>query len=136
MTTTAIDKDYALCNRLARREIDIEQETARQLRRIERTLHRWAELECGDGDEYKSWVITRDEATDKPYMEYHFHDGRVRRYATPDREAGALKRLAAICKRHGIHYYHQTDPRGCALYLSREPMTDENYSSIGTPVCS
>src|SRR5438128_520308 len=31
------------------------------LRRIARALHRWNELECGDGNNYASWAIERDE---------------------------------------------------------------------------
>ncbi len=34
-------------------------EDARALRRISMTLHRWHELECGDGKNYGSWCITR-----------------------------------------------------------------------------
>jgi hypothetical protein len=36
-------------------------EEALALRRIERTLQRWSELECGDGNNYGSWAIERDE---------------------------------------------------------------------------
>lgn len=32
-----------------------------QLRRIERTLHRWAEAECGDSNDFASWSIERAE---------------------------------------------------------------------------
>lgn len=45
-----------------------------------------------------------------------------------------IKRIAAACKAFGLHYYHQTDPRGCALYVAREPLTGTNYSSIGIAV--
>lgn len=106
---------------------------ARTLRRAQLTLHRWAELECGDGHAY----VERDEATGKPRIY------RERRYlapndprcwsAIPDREAGALRRVAKVCKEVGLHYYHQTDPRGCALYVSTEPLTASNYSSKGIP---
>jgi len=91
---------------------------ADNLRRIEMTLHRWAEAEC-NGD------IQRDgEAGDgKPYREYGNYvaanDPRRRHYV-PDRERGALKRLAALMKgRSGLWYYHQGDPRGCALYVGK-----------------
>jgi len=29
--------------------------------------------------------------------------------------------------RLNLYYYNQTDPRGCALYVSNEPLTDTNY---------
>jgi hypothetical protein len=51
----------------------------------------------------------------------------------PDREAGALRRVAEACKAAGLHYYHQTDPRGCALYVAAEPLNAQNYSSRGIP---
>lgn len=94
------------------------------LRRAERTLHRWAELECGDGNQYGSWCISRDEETGRPYMEHHHYlHGRGQDYTTrtpiADREAGALRRVKAICERHGLSYHHQGDPRGCALYILR-----------------
>lgn len=54
-------------------KIGVSYEDADKLRLIERTLHRWAELECGDGNEYGSWMIERDEETDKPYFIHHAH---------------------------------------------------------------
>jgi hypothetical protein len=33
-----------------------------------------------------------------------------------------------LCQEAGLHVYHQTDPRGCALYISREPLPDNNYT--------
>lgn len=108
-------------------EMGFTYEEAFQLRRIEMTLRRWSERECGDGSD---WGIERDETTGKPFNVYH-GEGKSRRYPIADREGGALKRLARITAaynaRHGysdtndafIHAYHQTDPRGCALYLVR-----------------
>lgn len=34
-------------------------EEASTLRRISMTLHRWHEMECGDGNDYASWCIVR-----------------------------------------------------------------------------
>ena len=59
------------------------------LRRIAMTLHAWHELECGTD----RGAIERDETTGKTYW-LNSYSGR--RYATPDRETGALKRLAKI----------------------------------------
>lgn len=121
---------------LVRRGATLSHEDAQTLRRAEITLHRWAEQECGDGNGYASWVIGRDEDTGRPYREVHrYSDGKVTREAVADREAGALKRVAATCERLGLYWYHQTDPRGCALYVDVEPMTDSNYSN-GVACCS
>lgn len=132
----AIEKASIIRQRIESRcGVSVSEADANVLRRIEMTLHRWAELECGNGDDYKSWCVSRDEQTGKPFMEYHFHDGRYARYSTSDREAGALKRLGKLCTRLGLHFYHQTDPRGCALYVSNEPLTDQDYNR-GVAVCA
>lgn len=103
-----------------------------QLRRISMTLRRWHELECGDGNEYGSWAIERDDNGDgPPYMvHHHYRHGQgkdtVTRTRIPDREKGAKKRLLsiinALAARKGVcnvNAYIQTDPRGAALYILR-----------------
>jgi len=92
------------------------------LRRIEMTLQRWHELECGNGNDYASWCISRDETTGKPYMETHPNAGKSYRRPIADREAGALKRLDAIMasRKRRLVAYVQGDPRGCALYIVRK----------------
>ena len=91
---------------------------ASSLIRASNTLSRWAEAEC-NGD------IQRDEVTGKPWRCY----GSEYQYKcrASDREAGALRRIETICKRAGVHFYHQGDPRGCALYVGLEPLNDQNY---------
>ena len=102
-------------------------EAARTLRRAQLTLHRWAEEMCNG-------TIQRagEQCDGQPFR--HYGTGTKGPFLTvkcPDREAGALRRVAEVCKAAGLHYYHQTDPRGCALYVSAEPLTDQNYSSRG-----
>jgi hypothetical protein len=76
-------------------------------------LHRWAEREC-NGE------ITRDEATGKVFAQYGSGRGPFLTVKTRDLKAGALRRLASIMKAHPtLVAYHQTDPRGCALYVVR-----------------
>lgn len=121
------------------------------LRRIEMTLHRWAEDEC-NGD------VERDEETGKPYRSFYSSPiGATRtRYAVADREAGALKRLMAIVEARNtraipvmgaelheafaVHAYHQSDPRGCSLYLVsghdiREGEALDSIYTRGLAVC-
>ena len=96
---------------------------AQALRRISMTLQRWGELECGDSNEHASWAIERDEVSDKPYMVRYYHtgDSKPRRTPVADREKGALKRLQTIMSKHpDLLAYHQTDPRGCAVYVLRK----------------
>lgn len=127
-----------------------------QLYRIEMTLHRWAELECGGGNDFSSWSIERDETTGKPSMVIHPHSGKSYRYAVADREKGALKRLSKIIGDRNTRNwigsgvaikdspgfvvpYHQTDCRGAALYLcTREQIGSDPIDSIynrGIAVC-
>ena len=118
---------FALFSKL--QDMGFTYEEAVALRRIEMTPHRWAELECGNENGYSSYCITRDELAGKPRMEVHPYDRAMFSYPVADRERGALKRLAAIVKarneREGaksglVHAYHQTDCRGCAVYVVRE----------------
>lgn len=114
-----------------------------QLRRIEMTLTRWGEMECGSSDNYASKHIERDEETGKTYWVVMPHDRKPSdrtRMAIPDRERGALKRLAKIMANHpDLWHYHQSDPRGCALYVGRK--AEMNGSDInanytrGVAVC-
>lgn len=103
---------------------------ARSLRRISMTLHRWHEIECGDSNDFASWAIARGRKVDgafvyddagTPFLERHAHSENVARYSPiPDRERGALRRLATILERYPtLGFYVQGDPRGCALYLLR-----------------
>ena len=120
---------YELMHRFEQRGITLAFDEVNTLRRAQITLHHWSEQECGNSDNYKSWAIERDEGTGKPFMVIHPHDGKTYQYRIPDREAGALKRVAAICKANGLHFYHQGDPRGCALYVDNKPIEGCAYSN-------
>ncbi len=111
--------------------IGISPDDAVELRRISMTLHRWHELECGDGNDYASWSIARGRKVNggfeyddngAPYEERHVHTESKARYTRiPDRETGARKRLAKIIAKYPqIKSYVQTDPRGAALYILRQ----------------
>lgn len=166
------ERRYRLMQRL--QELGFTYDEANQLRRIEMTLHRWAELECGDSNAHGSWCITRGrkelrhgqhsgghgahnvfihDDNETPFREYHSHSSNEAEYsAIPDREKGALKRLSAILKaRHEryralggdgtneVVHYHQTDPRGCSLYvLNKADLGDAPIDSVynrGVAVC-
>lgn len=111
---------------------------AEALRKVAMTLHRWAEMECGiDLPSGHTLIIERDEETGRPF--HHTSDG----YRSPfiaDREAGALKRLAAIMARYPDQVaYHQGDPRGASLYIVRKADIPEGgclaqWYTRGTPV--
>jgi len=112
-----MNKDtFYMFDRLHR--IGISSEDAFALRRVAMTLHRWFERECGDSNDYASVSIERDEKTDKPYSCVYYHTGGSTRYAIPDKEAGARKRLAKIMANYPtLTSYVKGDPRGAALYI-------------------
>ncbi len=118
---------------------------ALKLRRISMTLSRWNELECGDGNNYGSWAITRGykkkgvfthDEDGQPFMEHHHYlHGQGKDYTTytrlPDRDAGARKRCEAILTAHPeLVAYYQGDPRGASLYIVRR--SDLNGSDISS----
>lgn len=117
-------------------ELGFTRDEAAALRRISMTLQRWFELECGNSNDYGSWVIERDEDGDgKPFMvHHHYSHGQgkdsVSRTPIADREMGARKRLDRIIAARNKRDYHpiiksdvsayiQSDPRGAALYILR-----------------
>ena len=135
MTIKKAESFARLSATLARLGFDgVEQQT---LIRIERTLARWGELECGTDAGH----IERDEATGKPSMVTHPHTGKPYRRAIPDREAGALKRLSKLMEsRPHLLAYHQGDPRGCSLYIvpADQVKPGESIDSIytrGVAIC-
>lgn len=131
---TASEKTREVLNALESRGVKATFAQAETLRRAEMVLHRWAEMECGDGNDWESWSIERDEKTGKPFLVTYPHKGETRRRAIPDREKGALRRVREVCAEIGAHFYHQTDPRGCALYVSPEPIKDNDYTN-GAACC-
>lgn len=63
-----------------------------------------------------AWRETRE----KPFLTRDGGSGPRLRFPIADREAGALKRLAAIVARYpGFGFYVQGDPRGASLYILR-----------------
>lgn len=131
---SARNDTMALMRKLGSRDIYLSFDDANTLRRAELTLQRWAELECGDGNSYGAWAIERDGAGEGPPFMVHHHyrhgagQDSVTRTRIPDREAGTLRRVAEICERNGLYYYHQTDPRGCALWINNQPMPNFDYT--------
>lgn len=86
---------------------------AERLRKDAMILRRWYELECG----VEGGGIERDEATGKVVWRSAMTD-RTSRY--PDKETPALKRVAEVMGRYPtLTIFHQTDPRGCAMYVIR-----------------
>lgn len=109
-------------------------EDSERLRRISMTLGRWSEREC-NGE------VEVDEDGTAYGTNAAYSTGRITRWKVPNRERGALNRLAAIMAKYPeLGAYHQTDPRGAALYIYRKAdipegsSIDSVYSSFGVAV--
>ena len=84
--------------------------------KIEHTLHRWSELECGND----RGCIEREATTGKPFLRQGYGE-KYQCFPVADRENGALKRLAKIMlTKPGLIAYHQRDCRGCTLYIVKK----------------
>lgn len=136
----AAQKNFALATRIAD-HIDPKRDRistfdlsdpANVLRRAQMALHRWHELECGTDAGHIEEAVGPDGNT-----YYLFRPagrmtskGWVQLQGWPMRNTydPAIKRVQAACKELGLNYYVQTDPRGCALYVSDKPLTPENYN--------
>ena len=114
-------------NRLNNAGVAADFTQANILRRAQITLHGWAEKECGTGN----GCIERDESTDKCYW---LNSMTGNRYQVRDMETPALKRVSEVCAELGAYFYHQGDPRGCALYVSAEPINDQSHNR-GVAIC-
>ncbi len=137
MRETKIERTARFFNRMS--DLGFTYSEAQSLRRIEMTLQRWSEHEC-NGE------IERDETTGKPYSisrAYINGSGDYKRWPTADREKGALDRLKRIMAKHPeLWSYHQTDPRGCQLYVGQQCIMTtlemeqlDRYYSKGLAVC-
>lgn len=89
-------------------------ELVEALFRIERTLHRWHELECGTDE----GCISQDKTTGKWTLRREISG---KQYTSPvaNRERGALRRLVNLLEpfKNKVAAFIQSDPRGAALYL-------------------
>jgi len=131
MKTTKIERAARLLNQLA--DLGFTYGEAKTLQRIERTLTRWGEAECGN--EYG--CICRDDETNKPYWLNAATDQRT---PVADRQAGATAKLAKLMEQFpNVWSYIQGDCRGCALYIGRKDgETEKNLDQLytrGIAVC-
>ncbi len=95
------------------RALGLTQAECDQLRRDSMRLSRWAEMECNHD-------VSREDIAGKVTIRYCLNNGDITKpRVIADRETPAIKRCEAIAKAHGLVFYHQGDPRGCAVYIGR-----------------
>ena len=122
MKETKLDRQLRFYSRME--TLGINRHGANRLLKAERALQRWAEAECGNSDNFASWHIERDEKSGKPFSVTipHRSGATTRRTPIRDMERAALRWAAEVCEPLGLVWYHQGDPRGCALYVGTREM--------------
>jgi hypothetical protein len=97
----------------------------RVLRDCEKALHKWAEDECNGR-------IQWDDETGEPhlYRKDKFGDYTGKGQPTFNKEDHYLDLARKQAARYGLQIFHQTDPRGCALYVyTKEDLERSRFGS-------
>jgi hypothetical protein len=68
-------------------------------------------------------------ANGKDRLEREYGDKEHKRDTRPN-----FKKIHEMAKKMGLHMYHQGDPRGAAIHLSKERMSQRDYSSKGRAI--
>jgi hypothetical protein len=105
---------------------------------IQRKLHKWAEDECNGAIQWEDDACT----IPRRYYPDRWGSPTLSGPVIPNQEAKLLKEAAALAAQCGGLIYHQSDPRGCALYFYRESdlagrrfPIDQCYSSVALACC-
>lgn len=93
---------------------------ARTILRAAQTLHTWAVHECNGTKQREQTQDADGYWNDTGVVNWYNPDTGKMLGRTPDLEAGALKRVQAVCKDAGIAFEHQGDPRGYVLKLVKD----------------
>lgn len=105
---------------------------------LQEHLHKWAEQECNGEIQWDDADCT----IPRRYYPDRWGTPTVKGPVIPNQEAKWLKEAQDLAAQCGGKVYHQTDPRGCALYFYRDSdlegrayPIDQIYSSVGLPCC-
>jgi len=105
------------------------------LLRLAKTIHKWNEDESNGAIRWEG----DNEETPKRYFQDRYGCFTIPGPTIQDKERQSLESARKIASKHGLSIYHQSDPRGIALYVynaaDSKGRIDELYSSIGKPVC-
>jgi len=118
------------------RKTDLPPRLFARLCRIQEHLRQWAEDECNGRIQWD------DDETPWHYRPDRWGSYTVRTGRAPDLETRYLAEAKDIARQIGGQVYHQTDPRGCALYFYRDSdligysdPIDCIYSTVALPCC-
>jgi hypothetical protein len=106
-----------------------------RLKRLAKIIHKWNEDECNGAIQWHG----DNEETPKRYFQDRYGCFTIPGPTIQDKERQSIESARAIASKHGLSIYHQTDPRGVALYVYNaaevKGSIDELYSIIGKAVC-
>ena len=94
-------------------ELGLTYEECETLRRASMTLQSWGEMECNND-------VYRAGEGGAVWIREQTYNGITKPRRIPDRETPAIKRCEALCRAHGLIFFHQGDPRGVAVYVGRQ----------------
>lgn len=107
------------------KELGLDKNKYNALRRVSHSLHRISEDSAmGRTD----WRHKNDSHGSKQYGEKEYKRDVGKSFS----KAEALRKK--LGGKQSIHFYHQTDPRGTALYAGKKRMSQSNYNSEGRPI--
>lgn len=83
------------------------------LKRLARIIHKWNEDECNGAIQWHG----DNEETPKRYFQDHHGSFTITGPTIQDKKKQSLESARKIAAKHGLSVFHQSDPRGCALYV-------------------
>lgn len=105
---------------------------------LEKHLHKWAEEECNGSIQWDDDVHT----IPRRYYADRWRCYTVKGPIIPNQESKWLEEAKTLAAECGGKIYHQTDPRGCALYFYRDSdlkersyPIDQIYSTVALACC-
>lgn len=106
-----------------------------QLRQYARIIHQWNEDECNGTIQWHG----DNEETPKRHFQDRYGCFTIVGPTIQDKEKQSLESARKIAAKHGLSIYHQSDPRGCSLYVYnvhdlKGRKIDECYSVMARPV--
>lgn len=101
-------------------QLGIDTDTALRVLRIAQTLHTWAVHECNGTKQREEREVSP--GVWEPTGKWHWFNPDTGRKVglAANLEAGALRRLQALCEQTGLGFEHQGDPRGYVLKLTKD----------------
>lgn len=83
-------------------------------------LHELYEIQCNGSD--------REKFRHEAWKDYQDYSNRALDYTNNSVEV-LQQKATSLAAENGLNLYHQTDPRGMSIYISREALDSSNYDN-------